>query len=200
MGRILLVAIFSSVLSIPSIVMAQSYADEHVEVGVFAEYLRFSPSNPAINFLGFGGRVSFGVHPNLQLEAEMSYDFKRNSLRIASNGGTTIFTATAGLRPLTGLFGPRVQIASRGPFKVFATGKVGFVNFSITGALPSGSTFINSVNNVPDGNTHVAFYPGAGIGGFWGPFGVRMDVGDEIFLNNGARNDLRITFGPQIRF
>jgi hypothetical protein len=196
MRRILLLAIFSSVLLMPSIVMAQSYADEHVEVGVFAEYLRFSSANPAVSFLGLGGRASFRVHPNVQLEAEMSYDFKRNYLRTISKGGT----ATAGLRPLTGLFGPRFLIARRGPFQIFATGKVGFINFSITGAPPSGSTFINSVNNVPDGNTHAAFYPGAGIGGFWGPFGLRVDVGDEIFLNNGAHNDLRITFGPHIRF
>jgi hypothetical protein len=25
-------------------------------------------------------------------------------------------------------------------------------------------------------------------------------VGDEIFLNNGTFNNLRVTFGPQLRF
>jgi hypothetical protein len=27
-----------------------------------------------------------------------------------------------------------------------------------------------------------------------------VDVGDEIYFQNGAHNNLRITFGPSIRF
>jgi hypothetical protein len=48
--------------------MAQS--SDHVEVGVFADYMNFSATDPHINFVG--GRAAFNVHPNVQLEAEMS--------------------------------------------------------------------------------------------------------------------------------
>jgi hypothetical protein len=43
-------------------------------------------------------------------------------------------------------------------------------------------------------------YPGGGVEFFLGPIGIRMEVGDEIYFNDGAHNNLRATFGPQIRF
>jgi hypothetical protein len=49
-------------------------------------------------------------------------------------------------------------------------------------------------------STHFAMYPGAGVEGFWGAFGFRLDVGDEIYLNNGTFNNLKVEFGPTIRF
>jgi hypothetical protein len=76
---------------------------------------------------------------------------------------------------------------------------VGFINFSTTTQNPPAG-FVGSVNDVTTGNTHVAFYPGAGIEGFWGPFGVRLDAGDEIYLSNGARNNIKVEFGPTFRF
>jgi hypothetical protein len=200
MKRILLLVITGLLVGAPGAVMAQSsYTENHVEVGAFADYLRFSPVRPQINFVGLGGRVGFNIHPNIQLEAEMSYDFYRNYTSTFSNGATTSF-ATTRLRPLTGLFGPKFQAGSSGPVRAFITGKVGFINFTNTTGPASGSSFVTSVNNVPYGNTHVAFYPGAGIEGFWGPFGLRLDVGDEIFLSNGTRNNLKVTFGPAFRF
>jgi hypothetical protein len=34
-----------------------------------------------------------------------------------------------------------------------------------------------------------------------GWFGIRLEAGDEImFLHSGTTNNLRATFGPQIRF
>jgi hypothetical protein len=30
--------------------------------------------------------------------------------------------------------------------------------------------------------------------------GLRFEMGDEIYFNNGGHNNLRITFGPIIRF
>jgi hypothetical protein len=44
------------------------------------------------------------------------------------------------------------------------------------------------------------FYPGGGIEGHIGFLGLRADIGDEISFANGAHNNLRITFGPYIRF
>ena len=33
-----------------------------------------------------------------------------------------------------------------------------------------------------------------------GPIGFRLDVGDEIYFNDSAHHNLRVTFGPTIRF
>lgn len=129
----------------------------------------------------------------------MSYDFERNHTTLFDNSVNSTFVTTR-VRPLTGLFGPKFQAGGSWPFRVFVTGKIGFINFSTSGAVPAGNTFANAVNRVGGPGTHVAFYPGAGIEGFWGPFGLRVDVGDEIYLNDGTFNNLRVTFGPQIRF
>ena len=55
-----------STLWVPAALMAQ----DHVEVGAFADYFRLSQVNPNINFVGVGGRAAFNVHPNVQIEAE----------------------------------------------------------------------------------------------------------------------------------
>lgn len=51
-----------------------------------------------------------------------------------------------------------------------------------------------------NGSTHFAAYPGGGIETFIGPLGLRVEAGDEIYLNNGANNNLRVTFSPTLRF
>jgi hypothetical protein len=38
------------------------------------------------------------------------------------------------------------------------------------------------------------------VQGFWGPFGLRVDGGDEIYFDGGARHNLKVTFGPVLRF
>src|SRR5262249_39770352 len=105
-----LFVILAFCLSAPSWVTAQmsSSTEDHVEVGPFAEYFRLSATDPAINFVGVGGRVGFNVHPNIQLEAEMSYDFSRNFTTTFNDGINTRFVTTR-TRPLTGLFGPKLQ-------------------------------------------------------------------------------------------
>jgi hypothetical protein len=100
---------------------------------------------------------------------------------------------------LSGLFGPKFQAGSSGPVRLFVTGKVGFVNFSSTNQGAT-SGFTSAVNDITTGNTRVALYPGTGIEGFWGPIGLRLDAGDEIYFSNGARNNLKVEFGPVIRF
>ena len=39
-----------------------------------------------------------------------------------------------------------------------------------------------------------------GLEGFVGPIGLRLEAGDEIYLNNGTFNNLRVTAGPTFRF
>ena len=197
MKRIALFAVLGFCLTIPSVVMAQNTYN-HGEVGVFADYFRASQAEPAINFVGIGGRVGFNVHPNIALEAEMSYDFSRNFTSTFKNGFSTQFVTTR-VRPLTGLFGPKFQAGTSGPFRVFATGKLGFVNFSST-TQNAASGFVGSFGSITSGDTKFALYPGGGVEAFWGPFGLRLEAGDEIYFDNGAQNNLKVTFGPHFRF
>jgi hypothetical protein len=188
-----LLPVLAFVLVAPSLLMAQ----DHGEVGAFADYFKLSRTTPDINFVGVGGRVAFNLRPSVALEAEMAYDFERNFTSTFSNGVSTQFV-TSNLRPLHAMFGPKFQTGS-GPFRAFVTGKVGFVNFSTSnqGAI---SGFQGALGAVTSGDTRFALYPGVGVEGFWGPFGMRLDVGDQIYFDDGARNNLKVSLGPVIRF
>jgi hypothetical protein len=70
----------------------------------------------------------------------------------------------------------------------------------LSSAPVTGGTFFSTVSNLRANNVDAVFYPGGGAEAFWGPFGLRLDAGDEIYFNNGARNNLRVAFGPTIRF
>ena len=195
MKRLIFLLVLSCGLVLPSVVKAQD--SDHGEVGVFADYMNLSATSPHINFIGVGGRAAFNVHPNVQLEAEMSYDFERNYTSVFSNGVSSQFVQTR-LRPLTALFGPKFQTNS-GPFRAFVTGKLGLINFSVSDQnAPAG--FVGALGGVQTGDTRFAAYPGAGVEGFWGPIGLRLEVGDEIYLDNGTHNNLKVSFGPTIRF
>jgi hypothetical protein len=193
MKRSFLFPVLALILTAPSLLMAQ----DHGEVGVFADYFKLSRTTPDSNFVGVGGRVAFNLRPSVALEAEMAYDFERNFTSTFSNGVSTQFV-TSNLRPLHAMFGPKFQTGS-GPFRAFVTGKVGFVNFSTSnqGAI---SGFQGALGAVTSGDTRFALYPGVGVEGFWGPFGMRLDVGDQIYFDDGARNNLKVSLGPVFRF
>jgi hypothetical protein len=187
-------------LAVPSMVMAQSsgFTNNHFEIGAFADYFRLSTPNPNINYVGVGGRVGFNVHPNVALEAEMAYNFERNITTTTSTGGTTNFFQTR-TRPIHGLFGPKFQVGTDGPFRAFFTTKVGFVTFSHSTASPT-SGFVSGVSDIANGGARFALYPGAGIEAFAGPIGIRLEAGDDIYFLGGARNNLKVNIGPVIRF
>lgn len=180
------------------------YTSNHAEAGVYADYFRFAPNKSSSNFVGVGGRIGFNVQPNLALEGEMNYDFARNYTSTVTNNSGSSTTTTfvkSHVRPITGLFGPKLQFGRSSPFRVFVTGKLGFIDFSTTNTnAVTGSSFTGAVSGVGGSRTHLAFYPGGGFEGFFGPIGMRAEVGDEIHLNNGPYNNLRITVGPAIRF
>jgi hypothetical protein len=188
--------LFCCVLFIVPAVVAQNTSEGHGEAGIFAEYFRFNDPGPSSsNYIGLGGRAAFNVHPNVQIEGEMGYDFERNYTSTFSNGVTTA-NVQSRLRSLHGFFGPKFQTS--GPLRIFVTGKVGFENFTVTNAgAPTG--FANAVG-LGSGVTAFALYPGGGIEGFVGPIGLRAEIGDDIFFNNGMHNNLRVSFGPQFRF
>lgn len=207
MKRLSLILGLGALIAAPCWLAAQSPApshDNHAEVGVYGDYFRYSPSSSAINFLGLGGRVGVNMNPHMALEGELNYDFAQDytSTATGSNTGSISSTVvTTGIRPLTGLFGPKFQVGTSGPFRAFVTGKVGFISFSNSNPHSvSGSSFTGAVSGVGGSGTYFAAYPGAGIEAFGGPIGVRVEVGDEIFLNNGTHNQLRATFGPVFRF
>ena len=193
--------IVSILITVPSLLMAQEGGGDynHATVGIFAENLNFSPTTPNINFVGFGARAAFNMSHHAQIEAEMSYDFQR-SFTTSCNGNCVsgVTFVTTRLRPLTGLLGPKFETPGR--VKFFVTGKVGFVKFTESSAAVTLGNFGNAVSGVGGPGTHLAMYPGAGFEGFWGPFGLRLEAGDEIYLNNGTFHNLRVTFGPQFRF
>ncbi|MGD0941165.1 MAG: hypothetical protein ABR905_15785 [Terracidiphilus sp.] len=184
----------------PTALRSDRFENDHAEVAAFGDYLRFAPGSSTINYVGVGGLIGFNVHPNLALEAQMTYDFARNFSTTTTNGVTTT-AVTTGVRPLTGFFGPKLQFGTSGPFRAFVTGKVGFVDFSVNNSgSVSGGTFSGGVSGVGGNGTHFAAYPGGGVEMFAGWFGLRLEVGDDIYLNNGTYNNLRVAAGPVIRF
>lgn len=176
--------------------MAQESNNDHVTVGIFANYYRFSNPGPTTNYFGLGGRAGYVMTPRVQLEGEMAYDFERNYTSTFTNG-ITIANVTSQTRVLHGLFGPKFDIGFRG-LHVFAGGKVGFTDFTVTNkGVPTG--FVSSVG-LGNGATYFALFPSVGLEGFAGWFGLRGEVGDEVFFHDGGHNNLRVTFGPQFRF
>lgn len=189
MKRIVLVMLVA-LLCAPAL-FAQDDELNHGTVGVFANYTRLKHADS--NFFGLGGRVGFNVHPNVQFEAELAYDFERNIDEQIDLGNGTFDTQRSPLRMIHGLFGPKFQ-AGTGAFRVFGTVKGGFLNFSTRRELAG------QFSGIPNGDTNGVFYPGGGIEAYAGPIGVRFEVGDEIYFDDGANHNLRVTAGPQFRF
>jgi hypothetical protein len=183
------------------IVMAPvTWAQEssHVEAGAFADYFRSNQTET--NMFGVGGRLGFGILPHTKLEAEMAYDFNQevNEGFTNTNGGTVTFTNT-GVRVLHGLFGPKVDLG-HGHFHPFLEAKGGFVNFMFNSRPAGFDTFASQVQGLRDNNWNGVFMPGGGVEGFVGPVGLRLDVADEMYFNNGTHHNLKVMFGPYIRF
>src|SRR6202171_2403919 len=195
MNRCLGLIVIGTLFTAAQIVMAQERSDHH-EVGGLADYFRLSGTTPVRNFVGVGGRAAFNVHRDVQLEAEMAYDFKRNFTQDFSDGVTTQLVNTQ-FRTLHGFFGPKFQTGS-GAFRFFVTGKVGFDNFTVNNQnAPAG---FKSTVGLDNGKTDFALYPAAGIEAFAGPIGIRLEAGDDIYFDHGSHNNLRVNLGTQIRF
>jgi len=190
--------IFGLVMSVMCF-MPFASAQEHGQVGAFADYLQLGQTNNT-NFAGLGGRLAINANRYIGLEAEMGYDFNQVFTEGFTNPvGGSVTTQRSNLRVLSGLFGPTLQ-TGHGPFRLFVTVKGGFMNFRFDPRPATFNTFSSSVTDLRTSNVDGALYPGGGIEAHFGPVGLRLDVGDEIYFNNGARNNLRITFGQIIRF
>ena len=100
---------FLLILAVCCVPLASAQDKEHVQLGVFADYLRLSQTHT--NFGGVGARLGFQVYKEIKLEGEMSYDFDQ----AFSEGFTDTTTGTlsvqrTGMRVLHGEFGPKVNI------------------------------------------------------------------------------------------
>jgi hypothetical protein len=177
---------------------AQVKAGDRFEAGIFADYFRLGRTSPAQDFLGAGARFGYNMRRNVQLEAEMSYDFTRSFTNSYTNG-FVIDLRTTHLRTLHALVGPKFDIRFLGPIRAFGTFKVGFVNFhSSTASVPQG--FTDSLGAVTTGDTRPSLYPGGGLEGHIGPIGLRLEVGDDIYLDNGMHHNWKGSIGPTFRF
>jgi len=191
MKRIALLFLFSGAGLTP-----WAAAQDHVAVGAFVDYFRLHQTDT--NFAGLGGRLGVGVAPHLMVEAEMSYDFNQVFNESFSSGGT-VTVERSNLRLLHGLLGPKVALGHSN-FHLFVTAKGGFLNTRFDAAPATVNTFISSVENLRSKDLMGTFYPGGGLEGRIGPVGLRLDVGDEMYFNHGTHNNLRVAFGPYIRF
>jgi hypothetical protein len=195
MKRIAMSLVFFGLGVIPA-AHAQDYPD-HAEVGIFADYFHLHATDS--NFAGIGGRLSVKVVPHVQLEGEMAYDFDQTFTESFTDPNTgTVTLQRSDVRALHGLFGPKLQTG--GPVRFFVTVKGGFDQFRFDSRPATFDTFGSTVEGLRSNNVNGVFYPGGGVEAFFGPVGLRLDVGDEIYFANGAHNNLRISIGPTIRF
>jgi hypothetical protein len=178
----------------------------HVEIGIFGDYFRLGEKGPSLvgtgatSFGGVGARVSINLSRRWQIEPEMNYDFAESfSEGFIGPAGTTVGFSTSTLRILHGMIGPKLQTGG-GAFRAFLTVKGGGDSFMFSSAPVTFSTFTSSVAGLRANSVVGVVYPGGGIEAYLGPIGLRIDAGDEIYFQNGAHNNLRITFGPSIRF
>lgn len=174
-------------------------AQSRMEGGVFVDYLNISQT--ATNNFGIGARFGYRVHHHVMLEGELAYDYGLNfdeTFRNISNGDITAIARTS-IGVTHGLVGPMLQ-PSHGHFRPFVTVKGGFVDFRLSASLLPYSTVVSSIFGLRTSNLNFGLYPGAGIEASLGPIGLRLEAGDEVYFNRGAHNNLRITFGPIVRF
>jgi hypothetical protein len=172
-------------------------AQDHFQVGAFADYFRLTQTNT--NMAGLGARVGYKAFSHVMLEGEMSYDFDQAFTDHCVATGCQVTVANSSLKVLHGLFGPKI-IAGHGAIRPFVTLKGGFVNFRLDPRPATFGTFTDSVNNLRANNVSGAIYPGAGVEGHLGPVGLRLEAGDEIYFAGGTYQNVRVAFGPFLRF
>lgn len=175
------------------------HAQSRAEAGLLLDYLNVSQTNTD-NF-GLGGRFGYRVHRNVMVEGEVAYGYGVNfqdAYRNVTNGDVTAIERTS-IGVTDGLFGPMLQPA-HGHFRPFVTLKGGFIDFRLSPSLIPYSSVVSSVLGIRTSSLNAALYPGGGVEAALGPVGLRLEFGDAIYFNDGAHNNLRITFGPIVRF
>ena len=176
-----------------------SLAQKRIEVGVFIDYL--SVSQTSTNNFGLGGRLGYRIDRDVMLEGELAYDYGINFDEAYRNitTGNIVAIGRTSIGVTHGLFGPKLQRAGSG-LRPFITFKGGFVDFRLSPSLIPSSDVLSAVFGIRTSSLNGAIYPGGGVEASLGPVGLRFELGDEIYFNNGPHNNLRITFGPTLKF
>lgn len=190
------VAVFLLLISIGATL---GRAQRRFEAGAYLDYLSVSQTNTSN--VGLGGRIGLRVHRHVVAEGELAYDYGVNFHEVYTdigNGSVTAIENTS-IGVTEGLFGPKLEPA-RGFLRPFVTLKGGFVDFRLSPSLIPYSGVASAVFGIRDSNLNGAIYPGVGLSPSLGPIGLRLEFGDVIYFNEGAHNNLRITFGPILRF
>jgi hypothetical protein len=175
------------------------FAQKSVEAGIFLDYVSISQTNT--NNFGLGGRLGYRVRRNVMIEGELAYDYGINfneAYRNITNGDITAIEGTS-IGVTHGLFGATLQPANGG-FRPFVTLKGGFMDFRLSPSLLPNGNLASTILGLRTSSLSAAIYPGAGVEASLGPIGLRLEFGDEIYFNSGGHNNLRITFGPILRF
>jgi hypothetical protein len=174
-------------------------AQKRVELGAFLDYI--SISQTSTDNVGVGGRFGYRIHRTVMMEGELAYDYGLNFNEAFRNivNGNIIAIGRTSIGVTHGLFGPKLQ-SSHGAFRPFITLKGGFVDFRLSPSLVPYSNVISALTGIRTSNLNAAIYPAGGVEAILGPVGLRFELGDEIYFNNGGHNNLRITFGPTLRF
>ncbi len=176
-----------------------AFAQSRMEAGIFLDSL--SISQTGTTNLGLGARFGYRVHRHVLLEGELAYDYGLNfhEAYLDLSNGNIVAIENTSIGVTHGLFGPTV-LPAHGHFRPFATMKAGFVDFRLSGSLLPYSGIVSSVLGLRTSNVNFALYPGGGVEASLGPLGLRLEFGDEVYFNRGGHNNLRITFGPILRF
>ncbi len=190
---------FHLALLTPLLLASFALAQKRVEIGIFLDSL--SISQTSTNNFGLGARFGYRVHQNVMLEGELAYDYGLNfeeAYRNVITGDVAAIERTS-IGVTHGLFGPMLA-RSAGHLHPFATLKAGFIDFRLSSSLLPYSGIVSPILNLRSSSLNAALYPAAGIEATLGPLGLRLEAGDELYFNQGAHNNLRITFGPTLRF
>jgi hypothetical protein len=175
------------------------YAQKRVEAGLLLEYLGVSQTKTT-NF-GVGGRLGYRIHRNVMMEGELAYGYGINFQEVyrnVTNGDVTAIERTS-IGVTDGLFGPMLQPA-HGHLRPFVTLKGGFIDFRLSPSLIPYSSVVSTALGIRTSSVNATLYPGVGAEATLGPVGLRLEFGDAIYFNGGEHNNLRITFGPILRF
>lgn len=174
-------------------------AQSRMQAGAFLDYLNVSQTQTP-NF-GLGGRFGYRVHRCAMLEGELAYDYGVNfdELYVNIANGKVAAIANTSIGVTDGLIGPMLT-PPHGHLRPFVTLKGGFVDFRLSPSLVPYSSVITSVLGIRSSNLNAALYPGGGAEASLGPVGLRLEFGDLMYFNGGEHNNLRITFGPVVRF
>jgi hypothetical protein len=176
-----------------------THAQKRVEAGLLLDYLSISQTNTD-NF-GVGGRLGYRIHRDVMLEGELAYGYGVNfhELYLNVTDGKVAAIEQTSIGVTDGLFGPKLQPA-HGHLRPFVTLKGGFIDFRLSPSLIPYSGVVSTALGIRTSRLNAALYPGAGAEATLGPVGLRLEFGDVIYFNDGAQNNLRITFGPIVRF